>query len=303
MLGERLEIAFPEMVASLTDSYARNACDFVKPEGESIRIGYSSAPLRLGEEEDKTSPARVITMADISRLERMERQVREAEKLAAIGEMSARIAHDFRNPLAAISGSAQMLAADAEGTAATLAEIILREGARMEKTIADFLLFARPKPPDRQWFQLRPVLEDQMARIMAENPLMAQATTISWDVPVDLRCWADQRQIGAMLGQLVENAWMATKETATTVLIRARHEAAEGRDTVVLEVCDQGPGIPLDLREQVFAPFYSHRAKGTGLGLAIVRQSVQQHEGNVSVTEEPDYPCVVRITLPQPAAG
>lgn len=300
VLGELLEVAFPEMAASLTDSHARNACDFVKPDGETIRIGYSSAPLRLGEEEDKKSPARVITMADISRLERMERQVREAEKLAAIGEMSARIAHDFRNPLAAISGSAQMLTADAEGAAATLAGIIQRETMRMEKTIADFLIFARPHTPDRQWFQLRPVLEDQMARIMAENPLMAQVTTVNWDVPVDLRGWADQRQIGAILSQLVENAWMATKETATTVLIRARRETEGGRDTLVLEVCDQGPGIPPELREQVFAPFFSNRAKGTGLGLAIVRQIAQQHEGAITMTEEPDYPCVVRITLPQP---
>ena len=99
--------------------------------------------------------------------------MREAEKLAAIGEMSAMIAHDFRNPLAAISGSAQMLSmstdssqAGATRVTATLAAIILRETGRMEKTIADFLLFARPQPPRQQWFQLRPVLEDQIARFL-----------------------------------------------------------------------------------------------------------------------------------------
>ena len=309
VLGESLERFFPTMANNLPANPARNACDFIKQNGESIRIGYSSAPLHLTANslEKNISMAQVITLQDISQIERMEQQMQEAEKLAAIGEMSAMIAHDFRNPLAAISGSAQMLAMtqdssqeDSSTTAAILVGIILREAERMEKTIADFLLFARPKAPQQEWFALRSVLEAQITRFMEENERLSPVV-IQWDIPAALSCWADQHQVGAMLRQLVENACAVVEDSAARVLIRAKvMEQDENTDALILEVCDQGPGIPLELRERVFTPFFSHRAKGTGLGLAIVRQIAQQHDGAVVIDADPDYSCIVRVSLPQP---
>lgn len=308
--GELLERFFPAMASSLPVNSARKACNFTKKNGEHIRIGYSSAPLRLAAEADQNSGiamAKVITLQDISQIERMERQVREAEKLAAIGEMSAMIAHDFRNPLTAISGSAQMLAmtqADYQDTGKsaehTLVEIILREAERMEKTIADFLLFARPKAPQQEWFQLRSVMEAQAARFIDENRHFS-AAKIQWDIAIELRCWADQTQVGTILRQLVENACTVTQEAGSAILIRAKLiERDEKNEELILEVCDQGPGVPPELREQVFTPFFSYRAKGTGLGLAIVRQIAQQHDGMVAIDEDADYSCIVRVSLPQP---
>ena len=139
MLGESLARHFSAIADQLPNNPGRSVCDFVKPDGEAIRLGYSCAPLRLVESEDRDAGlAKVITLQDISRVERMERQMREAEKLAAIGEMSAMIAHDFRNPLAAISGSAQMLSMSADSSqtgatkvTATLAAIILSETGRL----------------------------------------------------------------------------------------------------------------------------------------------------------------------------
>ncbi len=309
VLGESLERFFPAMANNLPANPARNACDFIKQNGESIRIGYSSAPLHLTANslEKNISMAQVITLQDISQIERMEQQMQEAEKLAAIGEMSAMIAHDFRNPLAAISGSAQMLAMtqdssqeDSSTTAAILVGIILREAERMEKTIADFLLFARPKAQQQEWFALRSVLEAQITRFMEENERLSPVV-IQWDIPAALSCWADQHQVGAMLRQLVENACAVVEDSAARVLIRAKvMEQDENTDALILEVCDQGPGIPLELRERVFTPFFSHRAKGTGLGLAIVRQIAQQHDGAVVIDADPDYSCIVRVSLPQP---
>lgn len=308
VLGEPLARHFSAIADQLPNNPGRSVCDFVKPDGEAIRLGYSCAPLRLVESEDRDAGlAKVITLQDISRVERMERQMREAEKLAAIGEMSAMIAHDFRNPLAAISGSAQMLSMSADSSqagatrvTATLAAIILRETGRMEKTIADFLLFARPQPPRQQWFQLRPVLEDQIARFLGTGERFSNLT-LQWDIPVDMLCWADQGQIGVIVRQAVENAWLEVQENQAIILIRASVQELPGEhNSLSLEVCDQGPGIPAELREKVFAPFFSHRAKGTGLGLAIVRQIAQQHGGTALIDESEDYRCIVRITMPQP---
>ena len=114
-------------------------------------------------------------------------------------------------------------------------------------------------------------------------------------------CWADQGQIGVIVRQAVENAWLEVQENQATILIRASVQELPGEhNSLSLEVCDQGPGIPVELREKVFAPFFSHRAKGTGLGLAIVRQIAQQHGGTALIDESEDYRCIVRITMPQP---
>ena len=325
VLDKPLTQFFPDMARDPDPGDAgRNVCDFEKLDGVTIRIGYSRAPLRT-KRGGRDGLARVITLQDISQVERMERQMREAEKLAAIGQMSAMVAHDFRNPLAAISGSAQMLAMNRTGGGdaetgkpdddiTALVAIILRETARMEKTIADFLLFARPEPPQAKWFLLRPVLEDKLARFFAANERYDERfAKISWDIPVDMRCLADQEQLGAAVCQAVDNACMAVQEEYETarrergpeddgadILIRARtFTDEEGRDMLALEVRDKGPGIPEELRERVFTPFFSQRAKGAGLGLAVARQIVRQHGGEMSIGEDGEYRCVARITLPQ----
>ncbi|MCL2459632.1 MAG: PAS domain-containing protein, partial [Desulfobulbus sp.] len=148
VLGQPFIRCFPAMF--LQEAQGRNVCDFSKPDGSIIRIGYSFSflnmpiqpeqELKLEQGEERQTGWKVITLQDISQIERMEQQVREAEKMAAIGELSASIAHDFRNPLAAISGSAQILAMDMDmdninahdpTTFKTLLGIILRETDRM----------------------------------------------------------------------------------------------------------------------------------------------------------------------------
>ncbi len=311
VVGERLERYFPTLAHIEPTTPGRNVCDFTRQDGESIRIGYSLSRLNLPAEKNSgssTSKAKVITLQDISQVERMERRTREAEKLAAIGEMSAQIAHDFRNPLAAISGSAQMLAmgqccpsgGDGTDPAKALLDIILREADRMEKTIADFLLFARPRPTRQQWFELAPLVAELISSFLSENKRFAY-TAIEWDLPAGLLFWADRQQVGDMLRQLVENACVAVQETAQKVVLRTQTVRIQGEEALALEVCDQGPGIPPELHKQIFIPFFSHRADGSGLGLAIVHQLVQQHGGTVSVHSEAAFNCVIRLVLPQPA--
>ena len=305
VVGEPLDRYFPVMASPLTENASRNACDCTKASGENIRIGYSCARLHLTTDSKEASLAKVITLQDISQIERLEKQMREAEKLAAIGEMSAMIAHDFRNPLAAISGSAQMLAmtqeasTESDSTAATLTGIIVRETERMEKTIADFLLFARPTPPKQTAFELRPALEAMLSRFMSELRRFA-GTDITWNIPENLLVWADRQQLEAMFRQLLENACVAVEDQTGAVVIRAELQLYGDSSVLLLEVCDTGPGIPPELRERVFTPFFSHRAKGTGLGLAIVRQVAQMHGGDASIYSDGEYSSIVRLSLPQP---
>ena len=147
----------------MTTTDLRPSADFIKQDGTRIKLGYSHMILRYpeGSGEITREGHKIITLRDISEIERLENQMRQAEKLAAIGMMSASIAHDFRNPLTAISGSAQVLAREfststsADSSNLELTDIIIRESNRLITTISEFLKFSRPETANRDWFSLR----------------------------------------------------------------------------------------------------------------------------------------------------
>ena len=305
VLGQAFNRCFP--VILLQENQGRCVCDFQKIDGSLIRIGYSSSYLNMPLEkglEDQQARWKVITLQDISQIERMEQQVREGEKMAAIGALSASIAHDFRNPLAAISGSAQILTMEQANIAAlnpttfkTLLGIILRESNRMAKTITDFLQFARPAPIHAEWFDLSSLMDTVITKLLAEsNTVLAAKISNEMDRPLD--CWADRQQIQTILTHLLENAMVATSATQGVVVIANQEMHSTDQEVLCFEIRDQGPGIPPDLREKVFTPFFSSRTDGTGLGLAIVRQIVENHHGRIEIDGNATYGCIVRVSLP-----
>lgn len=245
----------------------------------------------------------MITLQDISQIERMENQVREAEKMAAIGELSASIAHDFRNPLAAISGSAQILAMEQTplqsvdaATFKTLVGIILRESNRMAKTITDFLQYARPATAQREWFNLHQLVAEVISRLSG-TPHVTALARIRMEFNEHLACWADRQQVQTMLVQLLDNACHAVAAGEGEIVVRAgESEAGQLR----LEICDTGPGIAPEMRSKVLAPFFSTRADGTGLGLSIVHQIVDNHGGSLEICDNPPHGCVIALHLPLP---
>lgn len=309
VLGQPFNRTFPAI--SLREQQGRNVCDFQKPGGEYIRIGYSFSFLNMPvQEEQKEQPIRwkVVTLQDISQIERMERQMREAEKMAAIGELSASVAHDFRNPLAAISGSAQILSMEKDNlkrldltTFNTLVGIILRETGRMAKTITDFLQFARPAAIHAEWFDLNRLVDEVLMQQRTAANTLAGAS-VAKEISARLACWGDRQQIQTVLIHLLDNACQAAASQQGGVIVAAHEWSDDGQGAVCVEIRDQGPGIPLELREKVFAPFFSNRADGTGLGLAIVRQIIENHGGRVEIDADVDYACIMRFVLPLPQA-
>lgn len=310
VLGQPFARCFPDIL--LHKQQGRNVCDFRKNDGTSIRIGYSFSYLNMPEQEvaeNRQSRWKVITLQDISQIERMERQMREAEKMAAIGELSASIAHDFRNPLAAISGSAQILATDQcnlsnldPATLKTLLGIILRESSRMAKTITDFLQFARPAAIQAEWFDLGRLIDEVTAKLQAGSNAMVSAA-IAKEIDERLDCWGDRQQMQTVLTHLLDNACQAVAARPGSVVVAASERLQDGQGELCVEIRDQGSGIPMELREKVFAPFFSNRADGTGLGLAIVRQIVENHGGRIEIDDSPRYACIIRLHLPVPQAA
>jgi two-component system sensor histidine kinase PilS (NtrC family) len=310
VLGHPFTRCFPGIL--LQERQGRSVCDFQKLGGPLIRVGYSFSFLNMPEQENQENqPSRwkVITLQDISQVERMEQQMREAEKMAAIGELSASIAHDFRNPLAAISGSAQILTMDQDNissldpaTFKTLLGIILRETGRMARTITEFLQFARPAAIQPEWFDFNRLVDEVLAQLRAVTNTMVAATVFK-EIDERLDCWADRQQMQTILSHLLENACQAAAAQPGSVVIVASEHTVAGQGELCVEIRDQGPGIPQELREKVFAPFFSSRTDGTGLGLAIVRQIVENHGGRIEIDSSADYPCIMRLHLPVPQSA
>ncbi len=290
----------------LNSDTTRQVIDLKKKDGTMIRAGYSFSRLTLPG--DPASPensdhCKVITLQDISKIEVMEKRVREAEKMAAIGELSASIAHDFRNPLAAISGSAQLLAMEEEnrqGSGKKLSTIIYRESKRMAKTITEFLQFARPAPVHAEWFALDRVIEEAIASSkLLRNAFAKGEITVTMAEKTD--AFGDRQQLQTILVHLLENSLIFSHQGNKTVQFKAEEKERQSENWLCMEIIDQGQGMEPEVRNRIFQPFFTTREQGTGLGLAIVSQIVELHGGRVEVESEPGQGCTMKIFLPLPS--
>lgn len=299
LIGQRFEHIFPGFVHHSDDNLLRQLIEISKKDGSKIPVGYSWAKLNMPDYED----CRVYTMQDLSRIRAMEKQIKQAEKMATIGGMAAGIAHEFRNPLAAISGAAQMLQDEVARSSSSrkLVEIIARESTRLAGTIDDFLLFSKPAEPDRQWFLLKELVEETIALLQQSRKWPSHNCRTVSGVYDNLDCWGDPRQIQQVLLNLISNACQAMGEQGGEIEITAEIAGSPGGvENLVIRVADNGPGIGESIRESIFEPFFTTRENGTGLGLAIVRQLVESHEGTVRVDSVVGKGSTFTISLPLP---
>jgi two-component system sensor histidine kinase PilS (NtrC family) len=264
-------------------------------------VGYSWTPLHT---RDGSEDCQVITLQDLSEIKKMEDQVRQAEKMAALGEMAAGLAHEFRNPLAAISGSAQMLRNELGDNQMQhgLMKIIVRECTRLEKSIADFLQFSKPAVPEREWLLLENLLEDAVA-LLKQSPDWRDNISILSEIPEKFACWGDAQQLKRVLINLIQNACSALDNAGGEIRVMARETTDDdGQEKCLINIIDSGPGIPPALADKIFNPFFTTRDSGTGLGLAIVHQIIDSHRGNIKVENcgEDEAGANFAITLPLP---
>ncbi len=233
----------------------------------------------------------VVIFQDVTAVVELENELQRSARLAGIGELSASIAHEIRNPLAAISGSVQMLSKDAHGEDRDrLMAIVLREIGRLDQLIADFLQFARPAPPSFSSVELGSLLED----------IRALATAEGWTVELDgvagLEVTADEDQLRQVFWNLIRNAGQASgdrgivrvrarveREAAQAVRTGGRNAPVGGCGSVEVEVSDRGEGISPDRLDRIFDPFHTTKEGGSGLGLSTVHRILEAHGATVQV--------------------
>jgi two-component system sensor histidine kinase PilS (NtrC family) len=245
----------------------------------------------------------ICSFQDLTEIKRMEEQVRQADRLAAIGRLAAGLAHEIRNPIGSIRGSVELLGGslDPKGDDRRLMDIVLRESDRLDAIIRDFLQFSRPPTLVRVPTDLGGMLDEIL--LMLSNQSRLQGT----DAPVQIRRESsestvkvdvDPSQMRQALWNLCLNGVEAMPQGGELrVGVRALTPAA-GRPHVEVTVEDTGVGITAAELTQVFEPFYTTKPQGTGLGLAIAHRIVEDHGGELRVQSEPYRGTRFTISLP-----
>jgi len=299
--GQDASILFGEMKEHIADtlralekgeSSPRFETNCLTSEGMRIRLGYSISPLS-SEAGDTTGI--VITFQDLTQVRSLEETSRRQDRLAAIGRMAASIAHEIRNPLAAMRGSIQMLHAemDNDSSHAQLMEIILRESDRLNRIITDFLSYARPRSLIQARVDVGDLLHQTFA-LMRHSPEINTNQSIVEELPNEpLFAEADEGQLKQVFWNLARNALQAMPKGGT---LRATLEK-NSHNRLRISFTDTGLGMSPDQVEHLFEPF-SSTTGGTGLGLSIVYQIIRDHGGTINVRSLVGQGTTITVELP-----
>jgi len=235
-------------------------------------------------------------VADVTERDRLQARLTEAERLAAAGELAAGVAHEIRNPLAAIVNATTLLGSEEsltrEERASTLSAV-KKEARRLNRILSDFLVFARPRAPKRLPAGIREVV-DHVSALIREDPGRARRVDVEVHVDPDVPSFAfDADQMSQVVWNIALNGVEAMDgrgRLSITVGLRAA--------TVAIVIRDTGRGISTDEGRHVFEPFYSRKQGGTGLGLTIARRIVAAHGGRIEVESAPGQGTEFTILLP-----
>jgi signal transduction histidine kinase len=219
----------------------------------------------------------------------------EREKFSALGEVSAGLAHEIKNPLSAILSGMSLLESGkrTEAERERIVKLVKREAGRLNSSLTDFLLFARPQHLKRVRIDLNGLIRE-IARLVEEDPEISGEAQIILELAELPAIWFDDEQLRQLIWNVVLNGLQAMEGKGRLVIRTGR----EGEDWWRLEVEDTGTGIPEEIRDRIYDPFFSTKRDGTGLGLSIARRIVRAGGGGISSESAPGKGCKFIITAP-----
>jgi two-component system sensor histidine kinase PilS (NtrC family) len=261
-------------------------------EGDKQYVGFSISQLN---DADGRHRGYILIFQDFTRWRKLEGELRIKDRMAAVGELAAGLAHEIGNPLAAISGSVQMLSSSTSSTPSQrkLIDILLKESQRLDRTIKGFLRFARPRERSSMPFDI--------ARLLAENcELLRNSAEVSESHRIEVRLEppsasviADPDQVSQIFWNLARNSLRAMPHGGTLTVVGRLDE-----DSYRMQVIDTGRGMTEEQRANLFHPFQSFFDGGTGIGMAIVYRIVQEHGGRLLVDTRPGGGTTITVELP-----
>jgi two-component system sensor histidine kinase PilS (NtrC family) len=267
------------------------------PLGPGVYFGVTVTPLRDG---DGTVTGRILIFQNLTELKKLEGEVRLKEKLAAVGELAAAIAHEIRNPLASISGSVQVLSSSAPpgSSERRLMEIVVQESHRLSLILEDFLKYVRPREQAIETVDAAAALRDVVTLLTHSDELTpAHRVTLGLE-PESVPLMADPGQLRQVFWNLARNAVAAMPDGGTLAL-----DAHLSSSTWSVTFTDEGRGMTAEEQGRLFTPFAHSLPGGTGLGLAIVYRIVEEHGGTIRVRSAPGEGTAITLSLPLAGPG
>jgi PAS domain S-box-containing protein len=274
-----------ELVAACLEqgrTFRREEVEYLTPSSELRQLGVTISPIQNNANEITGA---ILLLSDLTELAALQKQIHTKEHLAALGELSAGIAHEFKNALATISGYAQMIRSEAQpGTELhEHGDLILRQTRSLTHVVTEFLKFARPLELADEQVSISPMMERIVVEISEAVP----------DVPIDiLGEYGEVSGDDALLRQAILNLARNAAEAASgnpaggRVTIRGEVDRSGLLQGLRIYITDNGPGIPAEDLTKIFVPFYTTKANGTGLGLAVVQKIVVQHGGSIEARNQ-----------------
>lgn len=305
------DIVIPHVRDISDDDFAipRFEMSYKREDGKIFYLGFSVSVLK---NKGGQGIGRILGFQDLTSFKEMQESVKRMDRLAAVGRLAAGIAHEVRNPLASISGSAQMLSKnlDISPEDKRLLDIIVRESSNLNLLISDFTQFARPVKQDREVVNLKKTVAEVVS-LFKNSPDCSGLENIRMDIRDDLQVNVGQQQFSQVLWNLMINAAQSISDDTGEISVAAREmedgfQPVDGMDDrkdkaaltwLELTIRDTGCGIDRSDLDRIFDPFYTTKDRGTGLGLSIVYKIVQDMEGVILVDSEVGRGTVFSIYL------
>lgn len=294
-VGTPVEDILPGLLHALTskgqsESLRRGDLTVRRTGKSDLTLGISLSPLRNNQD---IVIGLIITFQDLTELRKMEAQMRQAERLAVIGTLAAGVAHEIRNPLAAISGSIELLHVDsrADDDSRALMDIVTREVDRLNLLITELLDYTNPQPRHIVCFDLVELARETLVVFEQDRNLGNISVAITEDSdPGPIEINADPSKVRQVLWNLLRNAAEAAR---ARVHLRILPE----EDGATIELRDDGPGIAPEHLERIFDPFFTTKTRGSGLGLATCHSIITELGGEITVDSTPGHGCCFRVRL------
>lgn len=256
--------------------------------GERIWLGFNTALLS---DKQGRSLGVILSFSDLTEVKRLQEQIELKERLTALGEMSAGIAHELRNPMAVIAGYLNLLAKKQDSEGRDIIRYISAEIEGMNRIIGDLLAFARPASLNRAQVNIRELLETCIDAIkqMLKPDLKIAMKVDGEDAVISL----DEGLIRQAIGNIINNAVESMPEGGTLAI------AAESAKDYVITISDTGEGIAAEHLKKIFLPFFTTKEKGIGMGLALAHKIITSHGGRIEVESAEGKGTTFRIILPK----
>lgn len=253
----------------------RAEIQYITPSGKRLWLGLTLSPLK--DSEGRTI-GQILVFTDLTHLKAIESQMELRTRLLSLGEISAGIAHELRNPMGVIAGYTKLLSKKADDSLKPTIEAISKEVSVMDRIISDFLSFAKPAELALSDIDLKMIIEHCIASVTAQRNDMNLNLTIE-GLPI---MKGDEVLLRQAFTNLIQNAVEAMPNGGILTIGTSRFKDSTG-DFLELSISDTGHGISEDIKDKIFLPFFTTKEKGTGLGLAIVHKIIVSHGGSIFV--------------------